>query len=114
MSVKVSPKNSQLSDAYVGKQYFSRIEITGGRVTENGLPGEITPKDNGPYLKSCDPLSVLKNSCIQITGIPENTGTIRITVAGSVYGNMLESASRFYKTYTINVLDHQHIYSEDE
>jgi hypothetical protein len=49
MSVKVSPKNSQLSDAQVGKQYFSRIEITGGRVTENGIPGEITPKDNGLY-----------------------------------------------------------------
>jgi hypothetical protein len=106
MSVKVSPKHSQLSDAHVGKQYFSRIEITGGRVTERGLPGEITPKDNGLDLKSCDPLSVSKNSCIQITGIPEKPGTIRVTVAGSVYGTMLESSSRFYKTYTINVLDH--------
>ncbi len=106
MSVKVSPKNSQLSDAQVGKQYFSRIEITGGRVTENGIPGEITPKDNGLYLKSCEPLSVTKNNCIQITGIPEKTGTIRVTVAGGVYGTMFESANRFYKTYTINVLDH--------
>jgi hypothetical protein len=105
MSVKVSPKNSQLSDAQVGKQYFSRIEITGGRVTENGIPGEITPKDNGLYLKSCEPLSVTKNNCIQITGIPEKQAPSELRWQGAFMA-LCSSANRFDKTYTINVLDH--------
>ena len=116
-------ENPRLHDAVVHQPYSAKITIFGAPVVSPGIVLRLNPEDTGLTIKYCqipewrmsDKTSDTRDlNCIQVQGTPVKTGVVTFLVAGCGYAHMFESSKEFEKTYTINVLDHQHIYSEDE
>ncbi|EEG3482306.1 hypothetical protein GZ364_000784 [Salmonella enterica] len=110
------PNNETLPEATVGKLYFSKIKILGGRVIggKKVKAGFVTPDNAGIFLRNCRlPNSVITegtrdtkdHNCVEIYGAPTKTGTIKINIGGGMYGNMIAPASDFSKDYTLNVVN---------
>jgi hypothetical protein len=121
--VSFLPENPTLHDAVVHQPYSAKINIFGAPVISPGIVLRLNPEGTGLTIKYCqipewrmsDKTSDTRDlNCILIQGTPVKTGIVTFVVGGGVYGSMFESPTSFDKTYTINVLDHQHIYSEDE
>lgn len=108
------PEKSVLNDAVLHQPYSVKINIIGRPVISKSFGSEFYPSGSGLYLESCGETVLTKFNCVLIKGTPVKSGLVTLRLVGSGYIAMFESAPHFDKTYTINVLDHQHIYSEDE
>ncbi|EOV4927254.1 MULTISPECIES: hypothetical protein [Klebsiella] len=109
------PGNEALTEALVGKPYFFKIKILGGRVI--GGPqrkvGSVVPDDAGISLRNCKlPESVITkattdttdHNCVEVYGVATKPGPIKITINGGMYGSMIAPASYFSKGYLLNVV----------
>ena len=113
--IEYIPDVENLKAATVNTHYFSKINILGGGVIggPDGVPGYVIPDDVGVYIRNCQlpeseveemkPRDSNNYNCVEIYGIPTKPREIKIIIGGSMYGNMLSSATRFKKEYTLNV-----------
>lgn len=111
------PNNEKLPEAIVGKPYFMKISIVGGRVfggTQRNA-GTMVPGDTGISIRNCRlPDSVItsgtrdfmNHNCVEIYGVPTKAGAVKINIGGGMYGSMIAPASYFSKNYTLSVMDH--------
>lgn len=109
------PEREDLPDAVTGAPYFQKINIVGGRVITDRkpIPGKIEPDHNGLFIENCrlpervlipESTILFNGNCVEIKGTPVRTGTVKVTLDGMLYGNMLVSPGNFEKTYLIKVV----------
>ncbi|NMP26176.1 hypothetical protein GW590_04720 [Rahnella sp. SAP-1] len=108
------PDGENLKPATVGEPYYLRVNILGGRALggPKWILGSVVPNDSGIALRYC-PLPSWRitkqttdtndHNCIEIYGVPNKTGVIKITIGGALYGHMLASGSEFSKIYKLQV-----------
>lgn len=112
--VSFLPENPRLHDAVVHQPYSAKINIFGAPVVNPGIVLRLNPEDTGLTIKYC-PIPEWRMSditsdtrvlnCILVQGTPVKPGIVTFVVGGGVYGSMFVSATRFKKTYTINIVD---------
>lgn len=109
------PENGQLPNAMIGKPYFFKISILGGRVFggRDRKAGIVEPSDTGIAVRNCDlPASVIApetvdpkdHNCVEVYGTPTQAGIVKIHLESGMYGSMIAPASDFNKDYTLKIV----------
>lgn len=109
VQAEFTPEGEILREARVGVPYYNQINVFGGPVFAYDIyggqvmAGDIHPENLGLYLQYCNEKKL--NNCLQIRGIPTNSGVAKVRVHGGLGSGMLSKAGYFDKTYTIIIKD---------
>lgn len=95
---KVSFLPDELPNAVIGKPYSAMISISGGPMPdESNLDYEITPENSGLKIK---PVKEGWYNDIELYGIPNIQGEIKVNLVGGVYGY---PSAHFNKIFIVKV-----------
>ncbi|EAW1174086.1 hypothetical protein S922_21285 [Salmonella enterica subsp. enterica] len=102
---KVTVSPDSLPDAISGKNYYAKIDISGGIGPVPFFPlKDFRPENSGLTIDVCEPdEEPVIYECLVVKGIPVIKGPIVLEIGGGTVGG--GGRGRFSKTYIINVLE---------
>ncbi|WP_239818749.1 hypothetical protein, partial [Brenneria goodwinii] len=103
---KVEFSPDKLPDGYVGKPYYAKVTIIGNAGPADGARANysINPSDFGLKIHLCDPDSPVRFNCVVISGVPNKSGDIVVSLQGATLTtSYFLSGKTFDKKYVFKI-----------